>query len=126
MKIIKKYSDINLIPIEIAEYLKNEFKELHKLYSENTSLIEYNLGSIGEFVYIEKQSDFSDLKHLGYTGGIETQSIEFVDKKELETQTIFDLYILRDTDSGTRFVVNSNILDSKLKELFETESMKQP
>ena len=124
MRIIKKYSDIDLIPVEIAEYLKNEFKELHKLYGGNISLIDYNIGSIGEFVFIEKLSDFSDLKHLGYTGGIETQSIEFVDKMQLKTTAIYDVYILRDTDSGTRFLVDCGILNNGLKKLFEKESIK--
>ena len=119
MKIVTRYSDLFHIPDgEIQKLMENEFLELWDKYGGSSGLMDYQLGALGESVYLEDERDTADLSSLGYKGRFTELLFEFIEKKG----EVYKAVLIRDNDGGTVFYSKAGTLDDRTEAYLKNES----
>ncbi len=113
------YADLfGISESSIQERMEHDFMKFWDMYGGSDGLMDYRLGELGEFVYLESGEDTGDLSVLGYTGSFIEQLFEFVERK----QGIYKAVLIRDNDGGTIFYIKAGTLDSKTEKYLQEKA----
>lgn len=114
-----RYSDLFYVPErEIQERMEQDFMGFWDMYGGSYGLMDYQLGELGELVYLENEEDVSDLSCLGYKGIFTNQLFEFIEKEG----EVYKSVLIRDNDGGTIFYSKAGTLDEKTEAYLKNES----
>lgn len=81
---VHHYNDLDTIPNQLTkELMKHDLIKYWGIYGHGQNLTDYTLGELGEFVYLEGPDDVSDLSHLGYTGTLKDQLLEYTAHRQI-------------------------------------------
>lgn len=116
MIIVVKYGDLfNIKERDIQERMEHDFMRFWDMYGGSSGLMDYRLGELGEFVYLENEKDTSDLSCLGYKGSFIDQLFEFIKKEG----NIYKAVLIRDNDGGTVFYSRKRTLNTETEKYLE-------
>lgn len=119
MIVVIRYSDLFHIPErEVQKRMEHDFMDFWDKYGGSYGLMDYQLGELGELVYLENEKDVSDLSCLGYEGKFIEQLFEFI-KKEGE---VYKAVLIRDNDGGTVFYSRKGTLDTETEKYLEMKA----
>lgn len=113
---VVKYGDLfNIKEREIRERMEHDFMGFWDMYGDSYGLMEYQLGELGELVYLENEDDTRDLSWLGYKGTFTEQLFEFIEKEG----EVYKAVLIRDNDGGTIFYSKAGTLDAETEKYLE-------
>lgn len=116
---VVKYGDLfNIKEREVQERMEYDFMDFWDKYGGSYGLMDYQLGELGELVYLENEDDTKNLSCLGYEGTFTQQLFEFI-KKEGE---VYKSVLIRDNDGGTIFYSREGTLDVDTEAYLKNES----
>ena len=108
-----RYSELFYVPEkEIQERMEHDFMGFWDMYGGSYGLMDYQLGELGELVYLDNKEDTKDLSCLGYEGSFTEQLFEFIEKEG----EVYKAVLIRDNDGGTVFYSREGTLDAKTEE----------
>ena len=114
-----RYSDLFYVPErEIQERMEQDFMGFWDMYGGSYGLMDYQLGELGELVYLENKDDVNDISCLGYEGKFIEQLFEFIEKEG----EVYKSVLIRDNDGGTIFYSKAGTLDDETEAYLKNES----